>query len=122
VGQVIFSCHKGSRLEQLFPGMVLEDFSVAHVAAQSVHALVPGLIGHLKYRSATSGGRCQEAGAQRMTTKFCWISQGRALAPPRLRNDVSRSDAWFAATIATRKGGDAGMAAPVARRLDVSFQ
>src|ERR1700761_5841028 len=32
-------------------GMIFEYLSVAHVAAQRVHAFMPGLIGHLKDRS-----------------------------------------------------------------------
>jgi hypothetical protein len=43
-GRSIFHPTKGcqiSRLEQPFPRMVLEDFSVAHVSAQRVHARMP---------------------------------------------------------------------------------
>src|SRR5262249_44870380 len=46
---------------------------IAHVAAQSVHALVPRYVHHLEDARTAQRGRCEKARTQRMTAEICGI-------------------------------------------------
>jgi hypothetical protein len=48
-------------LQQPRPGVILENLRIPDIAAQRVHALVAGLIGHLEDRGAARGSAGQEA-------------------------------------------------------------
>ena len=62
-------------LKQACACVVLKNLRAAHVTAQSVHALVAGLVRHFENARSTRCGRGQEAGPQRMTT------EGRSIEP-----------------------------------------
>jgi integrase len=46
--------------------MIAEEFGIANISAERVHALVAAHVHHFEDRGAAPRGRCQEAGAERM--------------------------------------------------------
>jgi hypothetical protein len=62
--------------QQSLPRVTFEIFSIPDVAPQRIHALVPGLIGHLEDRGAASGGTGQEARPQRVASEQLGIEAG----------------------------------------------